>query len=102
MTKRLTVANPELQARIDATPAGMMHWTATGPAGKRCFDCLNFDQRILRTKAERAEPELVSGACDKRQRSVDGQFGRRTRRHIYDPRTPACSHLAEPPPAEEA
>jgi hypothetical protein len=97
MTEHLTVANPELQARIDATPAGMMHWSGTGPAGKVCFGCLNFDQRQLRTKAERDAPEKIRGACDKYLRIASARAGHDVARRIFDPLTPACSHFSEPP-----
>jgi hypothetical protein len=93
MTNHLTVANPQLQALIDATPAGMMHWSGTGPDGKVCFACDNFDQRKLRTKAEKDAPEAIRGACAKRQRYAANLADRR--RRIFDPLTPACSHFSE-------
>ena len=100
MTEHLTVANPSLQERIDATPTGMMHWSGTGPAGKTCFGCLNFDQRKLRTKAEREAPETVNGACHRWRRHFEGA-GEPKRRRIFDARTPACSHFRQPPAPEE-
>jgi hypothetical protein len=93
MSLPLTTLNPELQARIDATPRGMMHWTATGPAGATCFHCDHFDQRKLRTKAERETPETVRGACSKYGRIMSARSGNGIRRRIFDPMTKACSHF---------
>jgi hypothetical protein len=97
MIDYLTIANPELQALIDATPAGMMHWSGTGPEGEVCFGCINFDQRILRTVAEREAPQTIRGACDKYARITAARLGHAAARRIFDPLTPACSHFSEPP-----
>jgi hypothetical protein len=95
MALPLTVANPGLQAKIDATPGGMMHWAGTGPIGKVCHGCVFFDQRILRGPKERETPEEVRGACDKYNRIMAAREGHGVRRRIFHPTTPACSHFEE-------
>jgi hypothetical protein len=95
MRDHLTIANPTLQAFIDMTPAGMMHWSGTGPAGKSCFGCEHFNQRRLRTKAQREAPEAVRGACGKYHRVMTARAAHPVRRKIYMPTTPACSHFSE-------
>lgn len=97
MTERMTTPNPSLQARIDATPGGMMHWSGTGPEGETCFACEHLDQRKLRTKAEREAPETVRSACAKYNRIMAARAGHAIRRLIFDPKTPACSHFKVTP-----
>src|ERR1700744_1602150 len=92
----LTVPDPDLQARIEATPRGMMHWSGTGPDGAVCFGCEHYSQRKLVTKAEREQPATVPGACEKWARwmnanTVDGWEVR----CVFPPDTAACSHFIE-------
>lgn len=95
MTLPLTIANPDLQSKIDATPGGMMHWSGTGPAGAVCFGCEHFGQRKLRTVQENEYPQTVRGACAKYDRITSARAGHEVARRIFDPMTPACSHFKE-------
>jgi hypothetical protein len=97
---RLTVANPALQAQINATPPGMMHWADTGPRGAVCFGCDQFNQRKLRTRIDKVYPQTVRGACSKYIRITTARTGGCVRK-VFDPMTPACSHFNEAPPWPE-
>jgi hypothetical protein len=95
MTDHLTIANPSLQALIDATPPGMMHWSGSGPADAVCFGCAHFNQRKLRSVLENEYPQIVRGACTRYHRVTSARAGRDVSRRIFDPFTAACSHYVE-------
>ena len=90
MTDHLTIANPDLQARIDATPAGMMHWSGTGPAGAICGGCKFYKSRKPR------ETKEVTGRCREYMRIIRGRFGQAPVME-FPPETKACRHHAAKP-----
>ena len=95
ISKHLTKAHaPDMQAKIDCTPAGMAHWAGTGPAGETCRRCLEmYDDE----HPPKYEGGLITGRrCRKRSR-LSGAGS-----NAMPASTPACIYfkLNEKAPAE--
>jgi hypothetical protein len=42
MNRYLTSTNPVLEQQVRCTPAGMAHWSGTGPVGATCKQCAHY------------------------------------------------------------
>lgn len=93
-SSHLTAANPEQQKIIDQTHIGMMSFAGTGPAGKTCFGCKQFDrkEKVRKADLERRCLRWVKwyrGHNDTEKAPV----------HLFPPSTPACSHFDDRGPS---
>jgi hypothetical protein len=89
MTNYLTVVNPELDRFVRNTPAGMAHWSGTGPDGTTCNDCRHFGFREV--KRDKQGNVLSTTRRDERcGRFYDlmNRCGDKIR-----PATPSCRHF---------
>lgn len=90
MDGHLTVPNPELQAAVDITPPGMMHWSGTGPLNATCAGCKHFQPRKSR------ETGTITGRCREYRRIIRGRFGQAPVME-FPPETKSCRHFVEKP-----
>jgi hypothetical protein len=81
MNRYLTSTNPELEQQARCTPAGMAHWSGTGPAGATCKQCAHHrditDDRGRARRNRCAQYRTLSGSIGG---TVPGD-------------TPACRHF---------
>jgi hypothetical protein len=91
MEDHLTIANPQLQPLVDATPPGMMHWSGTGPHGTTCEGCKFFQPRKDR------ETKEISGRCREYRRIMRGRHGSAPVME-FPPETASCRHFIVKPP----
>ena len=81
MSRFLTSTNPELEQQVRCTPAGMAHWSGTGPIGATCKQCAHYGDIASddgRTRRNR---------CAK-YRALTGSIG-----GVVPGDTPACRHF---------
>jgi hypothetical protein len=86
LSDHMTVANPDFQAKLAATPTGMFNWVGSGPAGCTCFGCVHFD-RVDRPR----KPELWR-RCARWCAWYRAAYGTRSAPRLrIPPQTAACS-----------
>lgn len=86
LREHMTVANPEFQALVERTPAGMFNWAGSGPAGCVCFGRAHF-ARVDKPR----KPELLR-RCKQWAAWYRGAYCTASAPRLpIPPQTPACS-----------